>query len=289
MEAVQPVVITSTNEDYVLPLSVMLHTLQDTLTRNTKVKVYVLQHRLSEASQNLIHQIINPSLISLAFVEVEDHMLRPLKIDGHISIETYYRLLVEKLFPFLDKVIYLDADLVINSSISQLWNYEFADALLLAVPHASKESGYASGARGLPSHLIIGIPAQTRLFNAGVMVINLAKWRKFDVSNRIISYLHKYKEYVLWWDQDGLNAILYNKWRALPPTWNVMTSHLALFSSFSDSLLNAHEFETVLADPDIIHYSGPVKPWMPHYNGAFADVFNGIASTFTSYRCETIR
>ena len=34
--------------------------------------------------------------------------------NAHISVETYYRFLIQKLLPFYDKVLYLDSDIIIN-------------------------------------------------------------------------------------------------------------------------------------------------------------------------------
>ena len=164
-----------------------------------------------------------------------------------------------------------------------MWRANFKGKHLLAVPMASKKSGIVSGERGLPSYQLLGIPNDTRTFNAGVLILNLKLWRKDNISQQVIQYLIKYHDYVLWWDQDGLNAILYNKWRPLSSIWNVMTNHLDAFSTWEDSLLSKRVYQRILKSPAIIHYAGPSKPWHSDYAGQFKNLHTEYATHISKY------
>lgn len=268
-----PIIVTAANEDYSYPLSVMLKSLEMNLENGCCVNVYVLFSSFSDKAKSEMTFSLDSEKLNLNWVEVNHNKLLDLKIDGHVSIATYYRLLIEETFLEFDKVIYLDADLIVNRCICKMWKANFKGRHLLAVPHASRKSRLVSGERGLPSYKVLGIPEDTRTFNAGVLILNLKLWRRDNISTKVIEYLKKYHEYVLWWDQDGLNAILYNKWLPLSAVWNVMTNHLVTFSSWEDSLLSKRVYLTVWRNPAIVHYAGPSKPWLPDYVDPFQNLF----------------
>ncbi|PKP35446.1 MAG: hypothetical protein CVU00_02505 [Bacteroidetes bacterium HGW-Bacteroidetes-17] len=276
-----PVIVTIANDGYVLALAVMLKSVETNLNAKAKIKVYILIKDLNKEAINQINNSIKSNILELNWVIVKDDGIKELKVDGHISIDTYYRLLIEEQFPKYSKVIFLDADVIVKTSITELWNLEVDHKHLLAVPLTSKHSGLVSGARGLPSYKLIGIPSETRTFNAGVMVLNLNLWRRDSISQLVIKYLKEFNEHVLWWDQDGLNAILYNMWEPIHVKWNAVTSHLI---SQEDSLLTKEEFEDVCSTPFIIHYAGPSKPWHSNYEGPFENIFieylNKLSSTY---------
>ena len=285
-----PVLVTIANDSFALALAVMLKSVELNLKPNTIVKVYILIKDIKKETINQIHNSIQSELLELNWIVVNDDGLKDLKVNGHISIHTYYRLLIEEHFPNFSKVIYLDADVITNTSISELWSLEVGNNHLMAVPLTSKFSGFVCGPRGLPSYKLLGIPSDTRTFNAGVMVLNLDLWRRDSISQSVIKYLRKYNQYVLWWDQDGLNAILYDKWIPMHAKWNAITSHLI---AKQDSLMTEKEFDEVYSAPFIIHFAGPSKPWHSNYDGHFESIFidylNKLSSRYFNKMYENLK
>lgn len=269
----RPIIVTAVDENYIYPLAVMLKSLELNLKNTCAVNVFILYSSVIIKLRNEINCSHDSEKMRIKWVKISHYKINKLKVDGHISVTTYYRLLIEEMFDTADKVIYLDADLVVNRCISELWNTDFNGSHLLAVPNASKKSGYVSGERGLPAYKVLGIPKDSRTFNAGVMIMNLKLWRRDHISSKVLKYLKEYHDYVLWWDQDGLNAILYEKWKPLSAVWNVMTNHLVTFSTWNDSLLSKKEYQNVLHQPAIVHYAGPSKPWHTNYVGPFDGLY----------------
>lgn len=119
---------------------------------------------------------------------------------------------------------------------------------------------YVSSLAGLQDYKKLGIPANNKYFNSGVMVINLEKWRSENVSATVIEYLNKNQEFILFWDQEGLNAVLSNKWREIESKWN----HLVTQEDLCDDLLNSVY---------IIHFASHTKPWHSSYKLPAKDLF----------------
>src|SRR6185312_11777778 len=112
-----PVVVTVANDKFTVPLCVMLKSLEMNLGNEAQVAIYILNRALSRKNKDIIENSLFTNKLTITWVAINHKRLKGLRVDGHLTIDTYYRLLIEELFPQLDKVIYLDADLVINTSI----------------------------------------------------------------------------------------------------------------------------------------------------------------------------
>ncbi|MBV8885384.1 MAG: hypothetical protein JO235_15515, partial [Chroococcidiopsidaceae cyanobacterium CP_BM_RX_35] len=106
----------------------------------------------------------------------------------------------------------------------------------------------------------LGISSDCKYFNAGVLVINLKKWRAENMSEKVIEYVIKNPKFILWADQDGLNPVLAGKWNMLNPRWNQQSS-IHDFSFWKDSPFSEEMYNDVVHHPYIIHFSAPYKPW----------------------------
>ena len=279
----QITVVSATNNEYLVPLIVMIQSLLESLPKQIIVDFRIMTTGLNSKAKKLLAEVFSERNIKLQEIIVNSTLLIGFKLDGHISIETYFRILIPFYITDVDRVLYLDADTIVCQSVLEFYHSTFEGAHILAVPHISKASAFFASDRGVPSYTDLGIPGDTRVFNAGVMLLNLNLWNKTNIGAKIIRYLQDFRSQVLWWDQDGLNAILHDKWRALDAKWNVMTSHLASFESWEDSLLEEETFESILRNPGIIHYSFIPKPWHQQYSGPFAEYWYENYGMIASY------
>jgi lipopolysaccharide biosynthesis glycosyltransferase len=144
----------------------------------------------------------------------------------------------------MTKVLYLDSDLIVRSSLEMIWEINL--------------EGYAVAAIENPPfqrNVELGLPSGARYFNAGVLLMNLAYWREHDVVNRALSFIEENQQRLEYWDQDALNVILCESWLQLPSHWN------AQHGEFSDWRYG-YELRKEIRDPAIVHFSGDgLKPW----------------------------
>jgi lipopolysaccharide biosynthesis glycosyltransferase len=173
-----------------------------------------------------------------------------LPVDRYISLGAYLRLFVtEYVDPALDKLLYLDSDLIIRKDIETLWAADI-DAYLAA---AAVEPRF---------HENPGIVPGEPYFNSGVMLINLSRWRsEGDLIEQFIACAKQKFSALPYWDQDILNIVLRGRVAFLSPRWNF---HAIYAELLPEQLGFARdEFLSIRRNPDIIHFTSKDKPW--HY------------------------
>jgi lipopolysaccharide biosynthesis glycosyltransferase len=201
--------------------------------------------------KDLMKKIELKYYVKLNLIFQDSSIFDKYRVANHVSKNTYLRLLLADVIPNdIDKGIFLDSDIVVTGSLEKLKALNF-DANDDDIITSQSKYLYAVREIKIESELNsiritkLGFPID-RYFNAGVMVINLKKWREDNLSAKLIGMTEEYMDSLLYWDQDVLNMYFHNQWGELDSTYNAL--HLIW------------KRKTV---PLIIHYAGAVKPW--HY------------------------
>ncbi|MEJ0045086.1 MAG: glycosyltransferase [Rhodospirillales bacterium] len=171
-----------------------------------------------------------------------------LPIRAHYSRDIYTRLWVAEFFEeTVERVLYLDCDMVVVGSLDALWEAPLA--------------GHTIGAVSIPgstrcAHL--EIPEASGYFNSGVLLIDLVRWRNTGAFGRLIDYIISNSDKLIDPDQDALNATLHADRMALDYVWNVTSP---FYFDYHDLRLPAAQVHQIQADARIIHFNGASKPW----------------------------
>ena len=258
------------DEKYAMPLAVMLASVTANLGKERRVVAHVLESGLSVATRQKIARSIPDDRGAIRWIAVQaDRLIRPretLRSFDTVSIASYFRLLLPEVVPEnLDRVIYLDCDLVVNHDLWDLWTVDIGDTSLGAVPELIESARYASSRAGIRLHRELGLRPDLELFNSGVMVVNLAKWRERQVASRAMTYLREAALYLRWHDQEALNAVVAGDWTPLDARWNV-TMHV--YRGRPDPRL-----KELAQTPRIVHYNAAIKPWQANFRYGQRDLF----------------
>ena len=218
------------------------------------ISIHIIAQNLSETNKEVLRQLTERYHNSVFFYEPDMKLLEGFfirKFSKRISIATYYRCILSRILPdSIDKLIYLDCDIVILGSIRPLWDISLAGIGVAAV----EDMGCREPAR----YEILQYPMEYSYFNAGVLLINLSYWREHDIAQACIDYFHKYPERILYNDQDLLNSILYKDKKLIDIKWNVQD---AFYRSASHIIREGNKKEIdALLHPVILHYTNR-KPW----------------------------
>lgn len=278
-------IVLSTDNNYVQHCAI---TISSILKNNKDVIIYILTEDLSEDNKQILSDEVNALSGKIRFVLVDKSIIDALPMPSHsylshISRATYYRLLLPNIIPQdIDKVIYLDCDLIVNSSLDDLWNIDIEQYAIAA----SKQIGGGRDGKRL------GIPKEYGYFNAGVLLINVNYWRSHNVSKALIDYLHSHSETVVFHDQDALNAVLHDKCLYLHQRWNMnyatyskqflsMTKKDETDYDYSNEIREAMEYQS---HPSILHYSARIKPWDWRCTHPMRDLYYAYAQNTVHFR-----
>jgi lipopolysaccharide biosynthesis glycosyltransferase len=167
-------------------------------------------------------------------------------MDYGASYLTYARLLLPKLLPDTNRILYIDSDLLILESLVSIWNTKLENCAFAAVVDAHVKT---VGGESLPVEEL-GLLSDAPYAQAGFMLLDLDTWREMNLSELCFDYLRRYPERAKHWDQSALNAIIDQKWAKLPDRWNVPAACVGN---------EPHKEST--KHPAVVHFSGPYKPW----------------------------
>jgi lipopolysaccharide biosynthesis glycosyltransferase len=231
-----------------LPLAAMLRSVAAHLDPESTLRVHAVGDRLSAEQRRRVEL----SIADRAAIEwVDPHALGTQRLPswGRMPPTVYQKLLLaDWLPPEIDRALWLDCDLVVLADLAQLWRHPLGDAIVGAV---ADELVASLGARfGVCAHRELGLDPRDRYFNAGVLLVDLPRWRAARVSARCFDYLERHRDRLTFWDQEALNAVLAGAWKELGRDWNRNASLRRLERPASRT-------------PDrIVHYCGRLKPWL---------------------------
>lgn len=257
------------NSEYCKPAMVTMHSLL--CNHDCEVVFYIIYSRLTEAEKDRISEItMAEGHGRCVFLQVVESTYADLPTLEWISPETYYRLLAQKLLPeSVDRILWLDADVVICGDITEFYHQDLEGNLLAACSVMDEESYYAFLNQ-------LTLPPDARYFNAGVLLYDLEAQRKKLDPDIYTRYLQVFGKRLIYGDQDVLNAVFYRCVKfAEPKHYNCTTYAL--------DKLTSGERRKVLKDCRILHYNGSSKPWNPGYCLVSSDIFHRYASVFPEF------
>ena len=176
----------------------------------------------------------------------------------HLSTAAYYRLLAPALLPDAERIVYLDADVLVNTGLAPLARTDLGDAVAGAVQNLNVP--FLASRNGLDSWDDLGLDPVAPYFNSGVLVMDRQRWVDQRITERVLDLVRSGAESARFVDQGPLNAVLAGDWRELDHRWN---QHPLVYARNSGlgTFLDRDIIDQVRADPWIIHFVGPVKPW----------------------------
>lgn len=188
---------------------------------------------------------------------VENHYGDAYEVRG-ITSGAYLRLLLHRILPDVDKILYVDIDVLFCDGLGQVWQADMTDHVVAAVKGPVNLSDKWEWNRSRSYwRFLEGIKGG--YINSGVLVLNLQEIRRRNLEAQWNEWV---KEKLYYQDQDILNITCQGAIRYLPPRYNRL-AYLEQkdYDRFvSEAVFTRQECEEAMAHPAIIHYAGD-KPW----------------------------
>lgn len=265
----------SSDDNYARHLGVAIYSLLSYNTRIQHIRIFVIDNNICPDNVSKLRQLIssfgNVELVFIPFKKWENCL--HLNMSWPISLSSYARLFVGEMLPQnIGRVLYMDCDMLVRDDISALWEIDLGDNIIGAVQDQVRASHKIS----------IGLGSSDRYFNAGLLLIDLNRWRKNNLGEKCMRFIENHGGRVTHHDQGILNGLLSNQWLRLPLKYNVMTIHYMVSQNrinnlFYDKAVFYSIEEIMLAkkSPIILHFtpSFTTHPWEHNCKHPLRDLY----------------
>jgi lipopolysaccharide biosynthesis glycosyltransferase len=241
------------DNNYVMPASVLLISLFETNILN-RFHIHIFSSGLSQNGLGNLEKIIKRYNAEITFYNITGEDFTHFNTNERITHSAYYRLVIPyKVDNSIKRILYMDADIIINGNIKPLWTTNLGDMIVGAIEDVV--------AIDTKEYTRLKIHEKYGYFNSGVLLINIDKWKDHGITEKVINILSN--NYLKFHDQDSLNLTLYDKWKKLSPLWNQQVGTYYCYSNMVASVYPDNEPDAILKKARIIHFNGIEKPW--HY------------------------
>ncbi len=206
-------------------------------------KVVVFGLNLRRGDKAKLRQSCGSATANLQFRDIDASkppLSRLMPTRWSLSPANYSRLILPDLLSDeCDRLIFLDSDMLIHASLRPLSTIDLAGFPIGAVREDHHVHPASDGR--LP------LPAEIPYLNAGLLVVDVARWRAEKVTRRCFSFIKSYEARLRFAEQDALNCVLIGGWKELPRKWNFIHRGATDSGTFASAV--------------VTHFAGGVKPW----------------------------
>ncbi|MBS6931547.1 MAG: glycosyltransferase family 8 protein, partial [Lachnospiraceae bacterium oral taxon 082] len=187
------------NEKFAMHLGVSLYSLYERNRHEKELRVFIISTGIGGDSLGNLKSIAKKFGRTVEIIELKDtskYFDTGLQ-DASFDISKMGRLLVGELLPEdVERVLYLDCDMVILHSIRELYDTKLGKNVVAAVeePTVLERVRYE-----------IRLDYEASYVNAGLLLIDLKKWREENLGEKIISYSKSIWDKSLFGEQDAIN------------------------------------------------------------------------------------
>lgn len=227
-----------------------------------RFSVYVMNSTLTEDDLAYARRIIGDRG-EINLVRVAEDGLADAPTTDRYPREMYYRIFAAEYLPReLDRVLYLDPDMIINGSLGELYDMPMGTAFFAAASHIGRLLHFFNELR-------LDMGEESPYINSGVMLMDLHRLREEQDIDNVFDYIDSHRGKLLLPDQDIISGLYGDRIIPLDPYRYNMTERLYMLHRQSAGHM---DLECVRRTAAVIHYCGRNKPWRQNYIGRL-DVF----------------
>ena len=268
----------SSDDNYARHMGVAMISIMQHNRDVEKIHFFVINNRITLANIEKLELSIgrfeNAELSFIPFESFKEQL--HLNLSWPISLSSYARLFVGEVLPTdVDKALYLDCDVVVNATLEDLWKTDLCGNILGAVQDTIPSKTKAS----------VGLISHQPYFNAGVLLIDLNRWRDRVIGQKCLEFIESHDGRVSHHDQGVVNGVLMGQWMRLPMKYNVMSIHYMMSQTkirdyYKDKAVfyDSYEIEEAIKKPTILHFtpSFTSHPWEKHCCHPLRDCYKQV-------------
>ena len=257
-------ILVTINKNYLKYLISMLRSL--IYFNNVDINLYIISKDVTQDILTNYQEFVNK--INITILNFDDSILKDAPTTKRYPKTIYYRLFAYCVLPkSIDRILYLDPDIIINGDLSDLYNMNFDGAALIGSTTIKEPLRKFNELKNKA-------PKGAPYLNTGVLLMNLNYLRHLTNKKEIYEYIEERKKFFTLPDQDIISA-LYGKHIKLVPAeiYNLSDRGIKFHNLYNKDKIN---LDFVKQNTKIIHYYGKNKPWNKNYKGILQDFYNNF-------------
>lgn len=254
----------SLDENYLPQLQVLLASLCQNCPGETG-SVYLLHRSIPRQKLDGLGESLKMHGWELCPIPVGESLFSKAPVTKQYPQEMYYRLLAGHLLPReVNRVLYLDPDILVINPLKPLWQMDLQGNLFAAAAHTGKTELANSLNR-------VRLGTERDYYNSGVLLMDLERCREEIRPQELFSFVEEHSRELVLPDQDVLNA-LYGD-RVLPLDDVIWNYDARNYSSYLMRSMGEADLPWVMRHTAILHFCGKEKPWKPYYRHRFGVLY----------------
>ncbi|MBT0719869.1 DUF4422 domain-containing protein [Rosenbergiella collisarenosi] len=283
------------DDNYAISGAALINSLLKNSQDELNYDIIVLENKISTINKSRLFKLVaEKNNFSLRFFDVNTFTeLNDVHVRGHFTAATYARLFIPRLLKDYSKVIFIDADTVVEHDIAELYEIELGTNLVAAVRDIVMEGFVKFGAMSTSSfgimpakqylHKVLAMNKPEKYFQAGIIVFNIDQMNKEDTYQQLMAEMKSGQYWFL--DQDIMNKVFYDRVHDLPLEWNVYHGNGNTDDFFPNLVFSTYsQFLRARMKPKMIHFAGENKPWNTSRVDFFDNFAKNIADTPWQYQ-----
>lgn len=262
----------SASDKYIELGVIMLYSVVYHAKPNTSFSFYIIDNGITEQKRGMVRKFFENYDVNIIFINANNiEKDVGMKIDpGRWTLSTLQRLYISSFLPEeVHRILYLDCDMLVRGPLDELYDIDLGDECILAgaIDYISEQNKKN-----------IGLSREDIYVNVGMLVIDVDRWRRYDVGEKCLKFLVDNIEHLQFFDQDIINAVLKDKIKSVPLKYNAYTllfnyqySEVLKYRNIEE-LCAVKEYKEAISNPVIVHFTQDtisVRPWYTNGNHKF--------------------
>lgn len=252
------------DKNYIKPFQTMLMSLLTNNPRET-VHVWLLHSAIPQDELQALEEYCSLRCVPLTPLQVDRAIFQNAPISKRYPQEMYYRLLAPRLLPeSLEKVLYLDPDILVINPLRPLWDLELKGCAFAAASH--------TGITEIMNDINrVRLGTEHDYYNTGVVLMDLEKARELVKTDAIFKCVSEHESDLLLPDQDVFNFLYGQQTMQVDDAiWNYDARYYSNYLIRSGGIIN---LEWVMQKTAVLHFCGKRKPWAASYSHRFGALY----------------
>lgn len=220
MEGNNITIVVACDNHYLIMLAALIKSIEINHISQESIDLWIIDDDVTKRNKSKLEKSISNSSITIHWINgkniIPEGMSLPLDKNTY-PVNIFMRLFIPYFLPKnIKKALYLDVDMLVLTDISELWNTDIGDNIAGSVTDSVCKTINV----GIKNYKELDLDGSENYFNSGLLLMDLGKWIKSDVTQKVINCVNKNRDFATFSDQYGLNVILHKQWKHIDPLWN---------------------------------------------------------------------